>query len=77
MSSTEDEDGDSAQYQEEMDEMRCILYAHGGEGVALYIYLQTSRLITFVGGYYFGSVDQERCAGISLRTVQLSTFPFF
>ncbi|EKM53370.1 uncharacterized protein PHACADRAFT_259700 [Phanerochaete carnosa HHB-10118-sp] len=28
-------------YQPEMDEMRCILYAHGG-------------------GYYFGSVDQER-----------------
>jgi acetyl esterase/lipase len=32
---------DSAEYQPEMDEMRCILYAHGG-------------------GYYFGSVDQER-----------------
>ncbi|KAG2132290.1 uncharacterized protein EDB93DRAFT_1094005 [Suillus bovinus] len=28
-------------YKEEMDEMRCILYAHGG-------------------GYYFGSIDQER-----------------
>lgn len=28
-------------YQQEMDEMRCILYTHGG-------------------GYYFGSVDQER-----------------
>ncbi|KAJ6593444.1 hypothetical protein B0H19DRAFT_1090334 [Mycena capillaripes] len=32
---------DSAPYEEHMDEMRCILYAHGG-------------------GYYFGSVDQER-----------------
>ncbi|KAI9452279.1 hypothetical protein BJY52DRAFT_940839 [Lactarius psammicola] len=32
---------DSAAYQPEMDEMRCILYSHGG-------------------GYYFGSVDQER-----------------
>ncbi|KAF5380574.1 hypothetical protein D9615_004658 [Tricholomella constricta] len=32
---------DSATYQKDMDEMRCILYAHGG-------------------GYYFGSVDQER-----------------
>ncbi|KAI0253632.1 hypothetical protein BJV78DRAFT_1152772 [Lactifluus subvellereus] len=32
---------DSATYQPEMDEMRCILYSHGG-------------------GYYFGSVDQER-----------------
>ncbi|CAL1711368.1 unnamed protein product [Somion occarium] len=31
----------SGHYQPEMDEMRCILYAHGG-------------------GYYFGSVDQER-----------------
>ncbi|OBZ69937.1 AB hydrolase superfamily protein C4A8.06c [Grifola frondosa] len=30
-----------ASYQPEMDEMRCILYAHGG-------------------GYYFGSIDQER-----------------
>ncbi|KAF8261460.1 hypothetical protein EI94DRAFT_1745923 [Lactarius quietus] len=32
---------DNAEYQPEMDEMRCILYSHGG-------------------GYYFGSVDQER-----------------
>jgi len=32
---------DSGSYQPEMDDMRCILYAHGG-------------------GYYFGSVDQER-----------------
>ncbi|KAJ7169077.1 hypothetical protein C8R43DRAFT_982176 [Mycena crocata] len=32
---------DSAPYEEHMDEMRCILYSHGG-------------------GYYFGSVDQER-----------------
>ncbi|KAI9441922.1 hypothetical protein H4582DRAFT_1811008 [Lactarius indigo] len=32
---------DSATYQPEMDEMRCILFSHGG-------------------GYYFGSVDQER-----------------
>ncbi|KAJ7099552.1 hypothetical protein B0H15DRAFT_820712 [Mycena belliarum] len=36
-----DPDADSAPYEEHMDEMRCILYAHGG-------------------GYYFGSVDQER-----------------
>ncbi|KAH7928695.1 alpha/beta-hydrolase [Leucogyrophana mollusca] len=40
------EDGPSSSnstdvYDEEMDEMRCILYAHGG-------------------GYYFGSLDQER-----------------
>ncbi|CAK5282353.1 unnamed protein product [Mycena citricolor] len=32
---------DSAPYEAHMDEMRCILYSHGG-------------------GYYFGSVDQER-----------------
>ncbi|TFY75920.1 hypothetical protein EWM64_g8092 [Hericium alpestre] len=32
---------DGGTYQPEMDEMRCILYSHGG-------------------GYYFGSVDQER-----------------
>ncbi|KAA1470415.1 alpha/beta-hydrolase [Dentipellis sp. KUC8613] len=32
---------DTGAYQPEMDEMRCILYSHGG-------------------GYYFGSVDQER-----------------
>ncbi|OAX36875.1 alpha/beta-hydrolase [Rhizopogon vinicolor AM-OR11-026] len=45
---TQTSDGPSASsssginaYKEEMDEMRCILYAHGG-------------------GYYFGSVDQER-----------------
>ncbi|KAH7909353.1 hypothetical protein BJ138DRAFT_1010974 [Hygrophoropsis aurantiaca] len=33
--------GSTGVYNEEMDEMRCILYAHGG-------------------GYYFGSLDQER-----------------
>ncbi|KAF7296117.1 Abhydrolase-3 domain-containing protein [Mycena kentingensis (nom. inval.)] len=32
---------DSAPYEKHMDDMRCILYSHGG-------------------GYYFGSVDQER-----------------
>ncbi|KAJ7496886.1 hypothetical protein FB451DRAFT_1209127 [Mycena latifolia] len=36
-----DPTADSAPYEEHMDEMRCILYSHGG-------------------GYYFGSVDQER-----------------
>ncbi|KZP28521.1 alpha/beta-hydrolase [Athelia psychrophila] len=38
---SEDNDPESGDYQKEMDEMRCILYCHGG-------------------GYYFGSVDQER-----------------
>ncbi|KAJ7019317.1 hypothetical protein C8F04DRAFT_1236790 [Mycena alexandri] len=36
-----DPEADSAPYEEYMDELRCILYSHGG-------------------GYYFGSVDQER-----------------
>ncbi|KAF8267914.1 hypothetical protein EI94DRAFT_1728993 [Lactarius quietus] len=40
-SNNKETSSDSAAYQPEMDEMRCILYAHGG-------------------GYYFGSVDQER-----------------
>ncbi|KLO13653.1 alpha/beta-hydrolase [Schizopora paradoxa] len=34
-------EGDESMYRPEMDQMRCILYFHGG-------------------GYYFGSVDQER-----------------
>ncbi|KAJ7772099.1 hypothetical protein DFH07DRAFT_803704 [Mycena maculata] len=38
---SEEPAADSAPYEEHMDEMRCILYSHGG-------------------GYYFGSVDQER-----------------
>lgn len=40
-SSDDEPSRDSGSYQPEMDEMRCVLYAHGG-------------------GYYFGSVDQER-----------------
>ncbi|KAJ6497643.1 hypothetical protein C8R45DRAFT_983709 [Mycena sanguinolenta] len=36
-----DPEADSEAYEEHMDEMRCILYCHGG-------------------GYYFGSIDQER-----------------
>ncbi|EIN06782.1 alpha/beta-hydrolase [Punctularia strigosozonata HHB-11173 SS5] len=38
---TPENDEEPAQYEPEMDDMRCILFAHGG-------------------GYYFGSVDQER-----------------
>lgn len=34
-------DSAPAEYEEDLDEMRCILYTHGG-------------------GYFFGSVDQER-----------------
>jgi hypothetical protein len=50
---------DSAAYQSEMDEMRCILYSHGGMNPPIQILLfgLTSNV---PGGYYFGSVDQER-----------------
>ncbi|KAG6902758.1 hypothetical protein C0995_011906 [Termitomyces sp. Mi166 len=39
--SSQEKVADSGTYEKHMDEMRCILYSHGG-------------------GYYFGSVDQER-----------------
>lgn len=49
---------DSGKYEKDMDEMRCILYSHGGELCCC------SRIIlpqiSNKGGYYFGSVDQER-----------------
>ncbi|KAJ7125142.1 Alpha/Beta hydrolase protein [Mycena epipterygia] len=44
---------DSAPYEEHMDEMRCILYSHGGA-------YDLPPPISIFGGYYFGSVDQER-----------------
>ncbi|KAK0212425.1 hypothetical protein DFS33DRAFT_1390424 [Desarmillaria ectypa] len=43
------ETGESATYDKDMDEMRCILYLHGG-------------------GYYFGSVDQERRGTLLIQT---------
>lgn len=46
-------------YQPEMDEMRCILYAHGGAFAELAH--ASYRLLFTTGGYYFGSIDQERC----------------
>ncbi|KAK7036461.1 hypothetical protein VNI00_011658 [Paramarasmius palmivorus] len=45
-------------YDKDMDEMRCILYSHGGE-----IFDSNSKCYNAQmpqGGYYFGSVDQER-----------------
>ena len=53
----EEEEGS---YDADMDEMRCILYTHGGE-------FKVSGFRTLlaqyeIGGYYFGSVDQERYA---------------
>lgn len=51
-------------YTPDMDEQRCILYLHGGERVASICGLpfpsDRSIYLCPVGGYYFGSVDQER-----------------
>jgi hypothetical protein len=56
--SNEDEPSrNSGSYQPEMDEMRCVLYAHGGMDLSLPFPVV---LKTKLGGYYFGSVDQER-----------------
>ena len=56
-SNTKERSRDGATYQPEMDEMRCILYAHGGTPTPLKMIVG----LTYVpGGYYFGSVDQER-----------------
>lgn len=55
---SEDNDPESGDYQKEMDEMRCILYCHGGtRHSTAYI---TCTHGSYAGGYYFGSVDQER-----------------
>ena len=40
-----------------MDTMRCILYLHGGEDHHLILGILA---YSSLGGYYFGSVDQER-----------------
>ena len=56
-SNSKERSRDGATYQPEMDEMRCILYAHGGTPTPLKMIVG----LTYVpGGYYFGSVDQER-----------------
>lgn len=57
-------DPESETYEEDMDTMRCILYAHGGvcDFVRLcWAHWQPANVRTgFAGGYYFGSTDQER-----------------
>jgi hypothetical protein len=54
-------------YLHDMDEMRCLLWAHGGSSVRPSVLSHHScRPIFFpllspsTGGYFFGSVDQER-----------------
>lgn len=47
---------DASVYEQSMDEMRCILYLHGG----VYIDVLWNYYSLGLGGYYFGSVDQER-----------------
>jgi len=51
---------ESGSYSEEMDEMRCILYSHGGSSINsdMIAFHHHDQLLS--GGYYFGSVDQER-----------------
>jgi hypothetical protein len=63
--STSLEDGPESEYPPDMDDQRCILYFHGGElslgfnfRVAFIMWIP--RPLCSVGGYYFGSVDQER-----------------
>ncbi|KAH9996971.1 hypothetical protein BJV74DRAFT_827169 [Russula compacta] len=48
---------ESGAYQPEMDDMRCVLYSHGG-------------------GYYFGSVDQERLLLIAVNYRLAPQYPF-
>lgn len=54
------DDESEAGYSPDMDEMRCVLWSHGGA----YLQLAYTRFtdIRYAGGYYFGSVDQERYA---------------
>ena len=59
------EDTSEPGYTPDMDEQRCILYFHGGKPQCGFI-LRVTCFLTwtpfdfYVGGYYFGSVDQER-----------------
>ena len=47
-------------YRPEMDEMRCLLWAHGGQWLLVFGLTRVLTILFCVGGYYFGSVDQER-----------------
>jgi len=60
--STPAKDTSESDYTPDMDEQRCILYFHGGKpqcGFILCVPFFLTRFF-YVGGYYFGSVDQER-----------------
>ena len=64
------EDTSEPNYTPDMDEQRCILYLHGGKlpfslnaRIVFGFRLPNPDILLFlcsVGGYYFGSVDQER-----------------
>jgi hypothetical protein len=48
---------DANLYRPEMDEMKCLLWAHGGSShAAFYCFI----LCKLIGGYFCGSVGQER-----------------
>jgi hypothetical protein len=61
---TSREESSEPGYTPDMDEQRCILYFHGGKRIgSVHASRSCSDLNSFyhfVGGYYFGSVDQER-----------------
>jgi hypothetical protein len=48
------------EYTSDMDDMRCMLYMHGGMSSNCGLVHHIDPLCQ--GGYYFGSIDQERCA---------------
>jgi hypothetical protein len=50
---------DANAYQPGMDDMKCLLWAHGGS-FHFDVRALPPFLCYFIGGYYFGSVDQER-----------------
>ena len=57
------DDPEANAYRPEMDEMRCLLWAHGGLDSYPFCsdYLGAYNCMPFhAGGYYFGSVNQER-----------------
>lgn len=58
---TDQKDEDSS-YPSEMDEMPCMLYLHGGKYSlrSCAFTLSYSHPFGVLGGYFFGSVDQER-----------------
>lgn len=53
-----DESEANDMYPPDLDHMRCMLYFHGGE--MIYIFKDTNHSDYSSGGYFFGSIDQER-----------------